>query len=264
MRFSIDSILVVWVSNEFTFLSRKIHLWASLERSARRHLAMPLKESESHCFCEPFLSGEGDRLVSFLDRPNPARVRGVARGARLSKESLWLEPWRCSLISESGIRARNARAGSHQSMRVDRIVLWTWQQDYSSLGRSGIGKRDYRMPSWAKGKRPIRTFGSSFLRHGQFAQMAISQVYLHSIVCGQHALVVGWDSSIAALAATQSLLTRVRFHPTGLPNFLLFRLPRRGDETISKGTLSFGRIALSEPFGSFVKENFRIPSQEKP
>src|SRR5258705_254600 len=44
---------------------------------------MPLKESEA-IVLRSFPLGEGDRLVSFLDR-QAGRVRGVARGARLSK-----------------------------------------------------------------------------------------------------------------------------------------------------------------------------------
>src|SRR5258708_35372940 len=44
---------------------------------------MPLKESEA-IVLRTFPLGEGDRLVSFLDRQS-GRVRGVARGARLTK-----------------------------------------------------------------------------------------------------------------------------------------------------------------------------------
>src|ERR1700691_5657610 len=44
---------------------------------------MPLKESEA-IVLRTFPLGEGDRLVSFLDR-QVGRVRGVARGARLPK-----------------------------------------------------------------------------------------------------------------------------------------------------------------------------------
>ena len=44
---------------------------------------MPLKESEA-IVLRTYPLGEGDRLVSFLDRQS-GRVRGVARGARLTK-----------------------------------------------------------------------------------------------------------------------------------------------------------------------------------
>src|SRR6202171_4229469 len=44
---------------------------------------MPLKESEA-IVLRTFPLGEGDRLVSFLDRQS-GRLRGVARGARLTK-----------------------------------------------------------------------------------------------------------------------------------------------------------------------------------
>src|ERR1700726_3085912 len=44
---------------------------------------MPLKESEA-IVLRGYPLGEGDRLVSFLDR-QAGRIRGVARGARLPK-----------------------------------------------------------------------------------------------------------------------------------------------------------------------------------
>src|SRR6202521_992981 len=44
---------------------------------------MPLKESEA-IVLRTFPLGEGDRLVSFLDRQH-GRMRGVAKGARLPK-----------------------------------------------------------------------------------------------------------------------------------------------------------------------------------
>jgi DNA repair protein RecO (recombination protein O) len=44
---------------------------------------MPLKESEA-IVLRSFPLGEGDRLVSFLDR-HSGRMRGVAQGARLLK-----------------------------------------------------------------------------------------------------------------------------------------------------------------------------------
>src|SRR5579862_6526375 len=44
---------------------------------------MPIKESEA-IVLRTFPLGEGDRLVSFLDR-QAGRMRGVARGARLPK-----------------------------------------------------------------------------------------------------------------------------------------------------------------------------------
>ena len=53
------------------------------KRSARRQNCMPLKESEA-IVLRSFPLGEGDRLVSFLDR-QWGRQRGVAKGARLPK-----------------------------------------------------------------------------------------------------------------------------------------------------------------------------------
>src|ERR1700740_587266 len=48
---------------------------------------MPVKESEA-IVLRGYPLGEGDRLVSFLDR-QAGRLRGVARGARLPKSRFW-------------------------------------------------------------------------------------------------------------------------------------------------------------------------------
>jgi DNA repair protein RecO (recombination protein O) len=58
-------------------------LWVFPGGSTRRQLKMPVKESEA-IVLRSFPLGEGDRLVSFLDRQS-GRVKGVAKGARLSK-----------------------------------------------------------------------------------------------------------------------------------------------------------------------------------
>lgn len=51
--------------------------------SARRQIGMPLRESEA-IVLRTFPLGEGDRIVSFLDR-GAGRLRGVAAGARRPK-----------------------------------------------------------------------------------------------------------------------------------------------------------------------------------
>lgn len=71
------------VSNELQFL-RAMCAEIFDARSARRQEdRMPLKESEA-IVLRTYPLGEGDRLVSFLDR-QAGRLRGVARGARLPK-----------------------------------------------------------------------------------------------------------------------------------------------------------------------------------
>ena len=55
---------------------------------------MPLKESEA-IVLRSFPLGEGDRLVSFLDR-QAGRVRGVARGAQASPRAALDRRWKCS------------------------------------------------------------------------------------------------------------------------------------------------------------------------
>jgi DNA repair protein RecO (recombination protein O) len=53
---------------------------SGVRASARRQIRMPLRESEA-IVLRTFPLGEGDRIVSFLDR-GAGRLRGVARGAR--------------------------------------------------------------------------------------------------------------------------------------------------------------------------------------
>ena len=56
---------------------------SGLRASARRQIRMPLRESEA-IVLRTYPLGEGDRIVSFLDRA-AGRLRGVARGARQPK-----------------------------------------------------------------------------------------------------------------------------------------------------------------------------------
>jgi DNA repair protein RecO (recombination protein O) len=74
------------VSNELDFFSRNFACacrTATQGRRADKKKGMPLKESEA-IVLRTYPLGEGDRLVSFLDR-QAGRLRGVARGARLPK-----------------------------------------------------------------------------------------------------------------------------------------------------------------------------------
>src|SRR5712692_2234414 len=56
---------------------------SGVRASARRQIPMPLRESEA-IVLRTYPLGEGDRIVSFLDR-GAGRLRGVARGARHPK-----------------------------------------------------------------------------------------------------------------------------------------------------------------------------------
>src|SRR6266849_4145018 len=56
---------------------------SGVRASARRQFPMPLRESEA-IVLRTYPLGEGDRIVSFLDR-GAGRLRGVARGARHPK-----------------------------------------------------------------------------------------------------------------------------------------------------------------------------------
>ena len=90
---------------------------------------MPLKESEA-IVLRTFPLGEGDRLVSFLDR-QAGRVRGVARGARLPKSRFG-----STLEMLAYIRIWYFERETRELVRINQCELiesfMDVQQDYSS------------------------------------------------------------------------------------------------------------------------------------
>src|SRR3984885_3182750 len=90
---------------------------------------MPLKESEA-IVLRTFPLGEGDRLVSFLDR-QAGRVRGGARGARLTKNRFGL-----TLQILAYIRIWYFERETRELVRINQCELiesfMDVQQDYAS------------------------------------------------------------------------------------------------------------------------------------
>ena len=105
---------------------------------------MPLKESEA-IVLRTFPLGEGDRLVSFLDRQS-GRVRGVARGARLTKSRFG-----STLEMLAYIRIWYFERETRELVRINQCELiesfMDVQQDYSSCDRSRAGQRNYGLGS---------------------------------------------------------------------------------------------------------------------
>jgi len=90
---------------------------------------MPLKESEAFVL-RTFPLGEGDRLVSFLDRQS-GRLRGVARGPGCPRADS-VSTLRAPLLhSDLVFRARDQGTRPHQSVRADRVFPGL-QKDYQA------------------------------------------------------------------------------------------------------------------------------------
>lgn len=92
---------------------------------------MPLKESEA-IVLRSYPLGEGDRLVSFLDR-QVGRVRGVARGARLPKSRFG-----STLELLSYIRIWYFERENRELVRINQCELMESFLDVQSDYRSGI------------------------------------------------------------------------------------------------------------------------------
>src|ERR1700688_677002 len=92
---------------------------------------MPLKESEA-IVLRSFPLGEGDRLVSFLDRQF-GKLRGVARGARLPKSRFG-----STLELLSYIRIWYFERESRELVRINQCELLESFLDVQADYRSGI------------------------------------------------------------------------------------------------------------------------------
>ena len=115
---------------------------------------MPLKESEA-IVLRTFPLGEGDRLVSFLDRQS-GRVRGVARGARLPKSRFG-----STLEMLAYIRIWYFERETRELVRINQCELiesfMDVQRDYSSADRLSRWSAKLRTRFSARGKRRTRS-----------------------------------------------------------------------------------------------------------
>src|SRR6202158_324408 len=130
---------------------------------------MPLKESEA-IVLRTFPLGEGDRLVSFLDRQS-GRLRGVARGARLRRSRFG---WALEL--RSYIRIWYFERESRELVRINQCELiesfLDLQKDYqagiylalmSEVTEAVLGEREAADPQFRLlllAARAIRTNGA--------------------------------------------------------------------------------------------------------
>ncbi len=214
---------------------------------------MPLKESEA-IVLRTFPLGEGDRLVSFLDRQS-GRVRGVARGARLSKSRFG-----STLEMLSYIRIWYFERETRDLVRINQCELlesfMDVQKDYSSsvalalvseITDSVLGEREAADPHF----RLILLTARAIRANGP------SQVVL-AYYCLWTARLGGWIGQLDRCSrCNKSLLSEGAFHSQGFAELFCSDCRGEGMKPISKGALLFGRTALSGTLDRLLKENFQ-------
>jgi DNA repair protein RecO (recombination protein O) len=212
---------------------------------------MPLKESEA-IVLRTFPLGEGDRLVSFLDRQS-GRLRGVARGARMPKSRFG-----STLELLSYIRIWYFERETRELVRINQCELiesfLDLQKDYqagvylallSEVTEAVLGEREVADPQFRLlllAARAIRTNGPSPAILAYFSLWTVRiGGWLGSLdLCAQCGR--GFEKE-SAYASTES---------SGL-----FCAGCRGDwvNPISQVALSVGRAALSGTLERLLKGN---------
>ena len=186
---------------------------------------MPLKESEA-IVLRTYPLGEGDRLVSFLDRQS-GRLRGVARGARLTKSRFG-----STLELLAYIRIWYFERETRELVRINQCELiesfMDVQSDYrpavglalvSEITDAVLGEREAADAQF----RLILLTARAIRAHGP------SQVVLHIFACGRRGSEAGSGRSIGVRDADRAM-KRSCFSFSWLRRALLRGLPGRMDE----------------------------------
>jgi DNA repair protein RecO (recombination protein O) len=220
---------------------------------------MPLKESEA-IVLRTYPLGEGDRLVSFLDRQS-GRIRGVARGARLPKSRFG-----STLEMLAYIRIWYFERETRELVRLNQCELiesfMDVQRDYfSSVGLalvsevtdSVLGEReaaDAQFRLILLTARAIRTHGPS-------------QVIL-AYFCLWTARLGGWLGPLDRCSScTRALGVEAAFHSPGFAELYCAECRDNRMAKISKEALAIGQLALSGTLDRLLKENpSTIPEKE--
>jgi DNA repair protein RecO (recombination protein O) len=220
---------------------------------------MPLKESEA-IVLRTYPLGEGDRLVSFLDRQS-GRVRGVARGARLPKSRFG-----STLEMLAYIRIWYFERETRELVRINQCELiesfMDVQRDYSSaiglalvseITDSVLGEReaaDAQFRLILLTARAIRARGPS-------------QVVL-AYFCLWTARLGGWLGPLDRCSRCgRAMHLESAFHSPSLAELSCSDCRVEWMKPISKEALSIGKIALSGTLDKLLKENPPIgPARE--
>jgi DNA repair protein RecO (recombination protein O) len=220
---------------------------------------MPLKESEA-IVLRTFPLGEGDRLVSFLDR-QAGRVRGVARGARLTKSRFG-----STLEILAHIRIWYFERETRELVRINQCELiesfMDVQRDYASavglalvseITDSVLGEREAADPQF----RLILLTARAIRVHGA------SQVVL-AYFCLWTARLGGWLGPLDRCSRCgRNLQQEGAFHATGFAELLCSDCRDEWARPISKESLAVGQAALSGTLDRLLKENPAVgPTKE--
>ena len=220
---------------------------------------MPLKESEA-IVLRSYPLGEGDRLVSFLDRQS-GRVRGVARGARLPKSRFG-----STLEVLAYIRIWYFERETRELVRINQCELiesfMDVQQDYSSsvalalvseITDSVLGEReaaDAHFRLILLTARAIRVHGPS--------QVVLAYFALWTARLG------GWLGPLDRCSSCgRGLQSEAAFHSPGFAELSCANCRVDWMRSISKEALLFGRTALSGTLERLLKENLQITSAKE-
>ena len=216
---------------------------------------MPLKESEA-IVLRTFPLGEGDRLVSFLDRQS-GRLRGVARGARMPKSRFG-----STLELLSYIRIWYFERETRELVRINQCELiesfLDLQKDYqagvylallSEITEAVLGEREVADPQFRLlllAARAIRTNGPS--------PAILAYFSLWTVRLG------GWLGSLDECAQCGKAFGKESAYSSPGSSGLSCGECREGwAKPISQVALSVGRAALSGTLERLLKTN---PSSE--
>jgi DNA repair protein RecO (recombination protein O) len=220
---------------------------------------MPIKESEA-IVLRTYPLGEGDRLVSFLDR-QAGRVRGVARGARLPKSRFG-----STLEMLAYIRIWYFERETRELVRINQCELiesfMDVQRDYaatvglalvSEITDSVLGEREAADAQF----RLILLTARAIRVHGP------SQVVL-AYFCLWTARLGGWLGALDRCSSCgRALQSETTFHSPGFAE--LYCVDCRNDwaRTISKEALAIGMNAVTGTLDRLLKSNPAVgPTKE--
>ncbi|HEV7968492.1 MAG TPA: DNA repair protein RecO [Candidatus Acidoferrales bacterium] len=212
---------------------------------------MPLKESEA-IVLRTFPLGEGDRLVSFLDRQS-GRVRGVARGARLPKSRFG-----STLEMLAYIRIWYFERETRELVRINQCELiesfMDVERDYSSavalalvseVTDSVLGEREAADAQF----RLILLTARAVRVHGP------SKVVL-AYFCLWTARLGGWLGPLNRCSRCgRDMNLETGFHSAGFAEIYCADCRDDWMKYISKEALSIGRLALGGTLDRLLKEN---------
>ena len=225
----------------------------------RRKNGMPLKESEA-IVLRTYPLGEGDRLVSFLDR-GFGRLRGVARGARHPKSRFG-----STLELLSFIRIWYFERETRELVRINQCELiesfLDVQRDYrssvalalvSEITEAALGEReaaDAQFRLILITARAIRARGPS--------PAVLAYFSLWTARLG------GWLGPLdRCTRCGRELEAEAAYHAHGFAELFCGSCKESGMEAISKGALAIARTAVSGPLERLLKDNPPdIPAKE--